>query len=80
MSLEAATDANDKIEDHILNMEMNVMNSIDSLNALNGLLIDSTASRLSDILVSAQDLTRNATKAIGGFPMPDLQDDPIINA
>ncbi len=78
MSLEAAIDANDMIEDRILNIEMNVLNSIDSLNALNNLISDFSGSSLSEILVSAQDLTRNATKAVGGFPMPYLDDDPIL--
>ena len=38
--------------------------------------IEST--NLSEIVISAQDLSRNATKLIGGFPLPDFESDPKI--
>ncbi|MGJ3234623.1 GAF domain-containing protein [Marivirga sp.] len=79
MSLEAAIDANELMEDRILNIEMNVLNSIDSLDALTNLLEDFSGSELAKILISAQDLTRNATKAVGGFPMPDIDEETIIH-
>jgi hypothetical protein len=78
MSLEAAIEANELIEDRIINIEMNVLNSIDSLDALNNLLSDFSGSELSKILISVQDLTRNATKTIGGFPMPELEEEPVL--
>ncbi|WKV12755.1 GAF domain-containing protein [Marivirga harenae] len=80
MSLEAAIEANELIEDRILNIEMNVLNSIDSLDALKNLLSNFSESEITKILISAQDLTRNATKAVGGFPMPDIDDEVIIQA
>jgi transcriptional regulator with GAF, ATPase, and Fis domain len=80
MSLEAAIDANELMEDRILNIEMNVLNSIDSLDALTNLLSNFSGSELLKILISAQDLTRNATKAVGGFPLPELSEDTVIHA
>ena len=36
------------------------------------------STNLSEVLTAAQDLSRNATNLIGGFPLPELEFDPKI--
>ena len=36
------------------------------------------STKLSEVLTAAQDLSRNATNLIGGFPLPELEFDPKI--
>lgn len=78
LSLEAATQANQQSEDFLVEIELAVGDSIDCVNALQQILMNVESSNLSDILISAQDLSRNCTKLIGGFPLPDFKTDPKI--
>ena len=43
------------------------------------MVINIGATPISEIVTSAQDLARNSTKLIGGFPLPDFKSDPIIH-
>ena len=79
LSLEAATEANQQSEDFLLEIELAVGDSIDYVNALKQILMNVESSNLSEIIISAQDLSRNCTKLIGGFPLPDLTSDPKIH-
>lgn len=78
MSFEAAKNAHRQIEEHVLEIEMNMLNSKDSLKAIKNLTTDLGDTQLSEVLSSAQDLTRNATRAAGGFPMPELLSDRTL--
>lgn len=79
LALEAATKANQLNEDLLLEIEFAVSNSIDCVNALKKIVLNTESTKLSEIVISAQDLSRNATDLIGGFPLPDFKSDPIIN-
>ena len=35
-------------------------------------------SRLSEVVMAAQDLSRHATNEVGGFSLPDFDEDPVI--
>ena len=78
LSLEAATKANQLNEDRLQEIEFAVLDSIDCVNALEKIVMNIESTKLSEIVVSAQDLSRNATKLIGGFPLPDFKSDPTI--
>ena len=77
-SLDAATKGNQLNEDLLLEIEFAVIDSIDCVNALEQIVNNIESTKLSKIVVSAQDLSRNATKLIGGFPLPDFESDPKI--
>ena len=78
LSLEAATKANQLNEDLLHEIEFAVGDSVDCLNALEQLVINIESAKLSEIVVSAQELSRNATKLVGGFALPDFKSDPMI--
>lgn len=77
-SYEIANEARQKLEDDLLEMEMSILNGLDSLKALNRLTSFQENISLSEIITSAQDLTRKSTKEVGGFPLPSFPVDPII--
>jgi hypothetical protein len=79
-SLEAATKANLLNEELLLEMEFALSDSIDCVNALEQIIMNIESTKLSEIIISAQDLSRNATKLIGGFALPDFKSDPKIQA
>ena len=78
LSFEAAKKANQLSEDLIFEIELAVNDGIDCVNALEQIVMNIESTRLSEIVVSAQDLSRNATKLVGGFPLPDFKSDPKI--
>ena len=78
LSLEAATKANQLNEELLLETEFAARDSIDCINALEQLVMNIKFTQLSEIVVSAQDLSRNATKLVGGFALPDFKSDPKI--
>jgi hypothetical protein len=80
LSHEAASKANKQNEDFLLEMEFALSDSMDCIKALESLLINVELTPISEIITSAQDLSRNSTKLIGGFPLPDFKSDPIIYA
>lgn len=80
LSLEAATEANLLNEDLLLEMQFALSDSIDCVNALEQMIMNIESIKLSEIIISAQDLSRNATKLIGGFALPDFKSDPKFHA
>jgi hypothetical protein len=77
-SHEAAIKANQLNEDLLLEIEFAVNDSTDCVNALEQIVMNIDSTQLSEIIVAAQDLSRNATKLIGGFGLPDFKSDPMI--
>ena len=78
LSLEAATKANQLNDDLLLEIEFAVNDSTDCVNALEQIVRNIDSTQLSEIIVAAQDLSRNATKLIGCFGLPDFKSDPMI--
>lgn len=78
LSLEAAKNANQLSEDLLLEIEFAVRDCSESINALEQIVMNMESTRLSEIIVASQDLSRNATNLIGGFSFPDLKSDPLI--
>jgi len=78
LSLEAATKANQLNENLLLEIEFAASDSLDCVKALQEIVMNIESTKLSEIVISAQDLSRNATKLIGGFPLPDFESDPKI--
>lgn len=77
-SFEAASMSIRMIQDQFTEIEMSVLDSVDCLDALNKLVTGNQFTNLSGVLAASQDLTRNATKAVGGFSIPDFESDPVI--
>lgn len=79
LSFEAAMKANQLNEELLLEMEYSVKDCTDCINALERIVLNSETNLLSEIIVAAQDLSRNATKLVGGFSLPDFKSDPLIH-
>lgn len=79
-SHEAASKTNKQNEDLLLEMEFALNDSMDCIKALESLVVNVESTTISEIITSAQDLSRNSTNLIGGFPLPDFKSDPIIYA
>ncbi|MDC0230473.1 GAF domain-containing protein [Aureispira] len=78
LSFEAAKKANQLSNDLLFEIELAVNDGIDCVNALEQIVMNIESTSLSEIVISAQDLSRNATKLVGGFPLPDFKSDPKI--
>ena len=78
LSLESAKKANEFNENLLLELELTTKDGLDCVNALQEIVMNIESTKLSEVLTSAQDLSRNATNLIGGFPMPELEFDPKI--
>lgn len=79
LALEAAINANQQNEDLLLEMELALGDSMDCLQALQQIVSkDKAHANISDVVIAAQDLSRNACREVGGFPLPDFVDDPLI--
>lgn len=78
LSFESAILANQKHEQLLLDIEFCTADGGDCIKALEQLILHAGSSRLSEIIISAQDLARSATKLVGGFPLPDFSSDPVI--
>lgn len=78
LSFESAIQANQEQEQLLGDIEVCTADGGDCIAALEGLVLSVASSRLSEIVISAQDLARSATKLVGGFPLPDFSSDPII--
>lgn len=79
LSFEGASQSHKQHEHSLLEMELALQDSIDCIKALEQLVINIGATPISEIVTSAQDLSRNSTKLVGGFPLPDFKSDPIIH-
>ena len=77
---EAAATKHEESEDFLLEMEFSLKDSIDCLKALEALVTNAESTNISEIVTSAQDLSRHSTKLIGGFTLPDFKSDPVIYA
>ena len=77
---EAAATKHEESEDFLLEMEFSLKDSIDCLKALEALVTNAESTNISEIVTSAQDLSRHSTKLIGGFTLPDFKTDPVIYA
>jgi len=75
---EAAATKHEENEDFLLEMEFSLKDSIDCLKALEALITNAESTNISEIVTSAQDLSRHSTKLIGGFTLPDFKSDPVI--
>ncbi len=78
LSLEAAKKANQIKENLVLELELAAKDGLDCVKALQEIVMNFESTHLSEVLTSAQDLSRNATNLIGGFPLPDLEINPKI--
>ncbi len=78
LSLEAAKKANQLNENLLLELELTAKDGLDCVNALQEIVMNMESTNLSEVLTAAQDLSRNATNLIGGFPLPELEFDPKI--
>ena len=78
LSLEAAKNANQFNENLLLELELTAKDGLDCVNALQEIVMNMESTKLSEVLTAAQDLSRNATNLIGGFPLPELEFDPKI--
>jgi hypothetical protein len=78
LSLEAAKKANQVKENLVLELELAAKDGLDCVKALQEIVMNFESTHLSKVLTSAQDLSRNATNLIGGFPLPDLETNPKI--
>jgi hypothetical protein len=78
LSFDSAIQANQKHEQLLCDIEICTADGGDCINAMEQLVLLAGSSRLSEIVISAQDLARSATKLVGGFPLPDFYSDPII--
>ncbi len=77
-SFAAALKANQLTEDLLYDIEASLADCEDCVNALEQLTLNSGSLRLSEVVTSAQDLARNTTKSIGGFPLLEFYADPTI--
>ncbi|MDT0553657.1 GAF domain-containing protein [Urechidicola vernalis] len=76
--LEAASEANQLNESLLREIEFAIRDGEDCVAALEQLILNIESTKLSEIIISAQDLSRNATNLIGGFSLPDFKSDPLI--
>jgi hypothetical protein len=74
----AAVSALEECDDHFHEIYASAEDCRDGLTALEHLTTPSETTRVSDILIAAQDLSRHSTSPIGGAPLPDLSYDPVI--
>lgn len=78
-ALAAAVDANQRNEDLLLEMEMALGDAMDCLQALQQIVSkEKLHAKISDVVIAAQDLSRNACREVGGFTLPDFVDNPLI--
>ena len=78
LSLEAAKKAKQIKENLVIELELATKDGLDCVNALQEVVLNFESTHLSNILTSAQDLSRSATDLVGGFPLPDLDINPKI--
>lgn len=75
-SLEGATLAADAVEDGLHDIMMAASDCEDCALALEHLTMPAAATRLSEALAAAKELTLLVTRPVGGAPLPDLPPDP----
>ena len=77
--LEHACLALEDLDHSVVEIEMSTEDAADCVSALEKVLVqDMSATRLSDVLDAAQDLSRSNCREVGGAPLPELSIDPIL--
>ena len=77
-SLRGAIQSIDPLKDALMEIECNNQDATDCVVAIETLVSTNACARLSDVLRSAQDLSRGPCRAVGSAPMPDLANDPLL--
>ena len=77
-TLAAAVAAATECDDVFYGIQASVEDCEDCVAAIEHLNTPSADTRLSDVLVSVQDLVRQSTRPAGGMPVPDLTYDPAL--
>jgi hypothetical protein len=77
-AMRAAHDAVAACEDTLDEIGVAAADGADYVVAIEGVTLPASATRLSEVLMAAQDLARPATKRTGSFSLPDVDDDPVI--
>lgn len=78
-ALAAARDALASHEASLHELDAALADCRDTIQALEHLRTNELGTSLSEIVRAAQDLSRRNTRRIGGAPMPDLPEDPVIH-
>ena len=77
--LENACLALEDLDNAAIEIEMGTEDAEDCVSALERVLIqDTSTARLSDVLNAAQDLSRSNCRDVGGAPLPELRNDPLL--
>ena len=67
------------LDNSVIEIEMGTEDAEDCVSALErALLQDTSTARLSDVLNAAQDLSRSNCRDVGGAPLPELPNDPLL--
>ena len=77
-TLAAAVAAANECDDVFYGIQSSVEDCEDCVAAIEHLNQPSADTRLSDVLISVQDLVRQSTRPLGGMPVPDLTYDPAL--
>lgn len=78
-SLDAATEALEQIENTLYDLAATAGDCFDCIAAIENLVTRSQTTKVSELAIAAQDLSRHATDLVGGMPLPDFEQDPIIH-
>ena len=77
--LENACLALEDLDNAVIEIEMGTEDAEDCVSALERVLLqDTSTARLSDVLNAAQDLSRSNCRDVGGAPLPELRNDPLL--
>ena len=67
------------LDNSVIEIEVRTEDAEDCVSALERVLVkDTSAARLSDVLNAAQDLSRSNCRDVGGAPLPELPNDPLL--
>ena len=66
------------LDNSIIETEVRTEDAGDCVSALERVLQDTSTARLSDVLNAAQDLSRSSCRDVGGAPLPELQNNPLL--
>ena len=78
-SLDAAKEAIEQCENTIYDMVATTGDCADYITAIENLVTRSRTTKVSKLAIAVQDLTRHATNPVGGMPLPDFENDPVIH-
>jgi len=78
-SLDAATEAMEQSEAALYDIVATAGDCNDCIVAIENLVTRSKTTKVSELAIAAQDLARHATDLVGGMPLPDFENDPVIH-